>query len=70
MANPTYWLLDFAAIVLLAAAISTPAPAATIVRDGDRLVFTGNIAPGDDTAFAAAVDSDQPPLSGPGGMLV
>src|SRR5262249_55801471 len=43
---------------LLAAAV-TPA-AAAIVRDGDRLVFTGDILPGDDTVFAAALDGDVP----------
>jgi hypothetical protein len=41
--------------VLLAA---TPATAATITRSGDRLVLTGIIQQGDDTAFAAALDGD------------
>ena len=43
------------AVALLA---STAAPAATIVKSGDRLVLTGTIEPGDDTAFAAALDDD------------
>jgi hypothetical protein len=45
-------------VVFLAGSLgtATPAPAATIIRNGDRLVLTGPIQPGDDTAFAAAVD--------------
>src|SRR5262249_3418512 len=34
---------------------ATPASAATIVRNGDRIVLTGSIVFGDDVAFAAAV---------------
>jgi hypothetical protein len=42
-----------AAIALL---VATPAGAATITRNGDRIILTGTIQPGDDTAFAAALD--------------
>jgi hypothetical protein len=56
-------LVGFSALILagssvLLAATPMPAPAATIVRNGDRVVLTGPIQPGDDTAFAAAVDDD------------
>src|SRR5215471_13244927 len=56
----TRWFIDFLAIGLagqLAAAV-TPAAAATIVRNGDRIVLTGSIQPGDYTAFAAALDDN------------
>jgi len=45
------------AIVLLTAT-AAPAGAATIVRDRDRIVLTGDIVEGDDTKFAAALDDD------------
>jgi len=48
-------LTTLGATLLLAA---TPATAATITRNGDRIVLTGTIEPGDDAAFAAAIDGN------------
>ena len=47
-------------VFLSAATVLTPipAPGATITRNGDRIVLTGTIQPGDDTAFAASVDDN------------
>jgi len=49
--------VSLVALIFGASAALTPAVAATIVRNGDRLVLTGPIQAGDDAAFAAAVDS-------------
>jgi hypothetical protein len=45
------------AVALLAATAAPAAEAATIIRNGNRIVLTGSIQEGDDAAFAAAVDS-------------
>jgi hypothetical protein len=45
------------AVALLAATAAPAAEAATIIRNGDRIVLTGSIQEGDDAAFAVAVDS-------------
>src|SRR6516162_11741453 len=52
--------MNIGRIISLVAAIiaATPVPAATIIRNGDRIVLTGTIGPGDDAAFAAAIDGN------------
>src|SRR5215831_12383257 len=44
-------------LAALLTATAAPAEAATITRNGDRIILTGSIQEGDDAAFAAALDS-------------